>query len=1190
VNLFQRFVESLLFFHPMIWLVSNWIRREREFCCDELVVVLTKQPHEYAENLVFLADRAAEKAQRGRLLPSPTAVSSMAEHPLLSRIRRIMKKEDQTMQVSRKAVTLTISTVLAVGIVLGWYYTHASYGEDSLAKNKESLKTTPQEVLLSLRANDARFDNLELKYLKIEDHKIKPDRFHYWENGMDANEMPKDYWDVRTVKWVRSCSLVVRDDNTIIASQSEPGLSEKDKYVSPEAFYKEGIIEGSRHMLNDMQLADNDPSKNTPNYAKQYSIEREPATWGIERRMEIEFPFGIGFGKRIQKIDSIIVKNGVRIVTGVIKIWSEDISRFEIELDENDLVRKAVIRSDVNGHHTQIESTSKGTVCQGELSLAQSGSYRRGSPWPEQRPKDSPWEYQNDFRLEFRSATLNLSDEQYEKLAEFKIEPLMQVDDEVNGVRGTGAIRDDGRVYVKPSGGDDVLARVGEEAIYSRDITPQIDRYLAQFKDKLTSEEINMRHGEFESKRDELIKKSLQAAVESKLIFQDAKRELPEEGMTAVEKQIGNVFDKKELPKLIKREGVVNAEELENKLQAQGNSVEQEKQNFFEKVLVSEWARRKLKKEDAISRAEAESYYATHRNEFLDENKKPLAFLDAQVEVRKKVTEARVEIKFREYLNRLKSATKVWTKYDPDEEKTINQTTTKPLQVLPASDDAVAKGVKPDAEKITITVNVVDENGLPMAGASVGKFIPGEAAPSDLKTDANGSYQFPPCEPGEYKFVAATADYPPVGCFYKADTEHHSVKIQLQLGKPIRLKIVDRSGAPIANASIGHFGCFPEHYMLTAPKTTDAEGRWNCMFTPDEKIELDITAKGCPRTVKVVTTDDREQVIELTETLWTAACRVVDAQTKTPITKIRVSQGCPTQWPSNENQYLWNRQQTLEDTEGKFKVEWDLGSPPLNVLRIEADGYLPSEDRSVSREEKNVEWNVELNRGEPVTGVVRSIDNQPLAGAKVILCTETRPFIMYDNNPEQPNDSPPCITDSEGRFSFGSQREFYVLVALHDQGFGMLEQSPNAKDIVVKPWARAEGTIKIDDLFAIKKPIFLECCYQAPPGNEPESILNRMNVHYRVNPDKDGHFVFDRLPSGKANIAVFGRATYNLQGEEKTFWADNLLSSSSVKQMPIELHPGETKKVDIEVADKNKDQSDKSEIPNAAPPKPRDRK
>jgi beta-lactamase regulating signal transducer with metallopeptidase domain len=52
VNLVQRVVESLLFFHPAVWIVSGWVRRDREDCCDAVVVRHTARPQAYAELLL----------------------------------------------------------------------------------------------------------------------------------------------------------------------------------------------------------------------------------------------------------------------------------------------------------------------------------------------------------------------------------------------------------------------------------------------------------------------------------------------------------------------------------------------------------------------------------------------------------------------------------------------------------------------------------------------------------------------------------------------------------------------------------------------------------------------------------------------------------------------------------------------------------------------------------------------------------------------------------------------------------------------------------------------------------------------------------------------------------------------------------------------------------------------------------
>ena len=54
VNLLQRSVEALLFYHPAVWWISRVIRAERENCCDDVVVALSGDAHEYAVALAAL--------------------------------------------------------------------------------------------------------------------------------------------------------------------------------------------------------------------------------------------------------------------------------------------------------------------------------------------------------------------------------------------------------------------------------------------------------------------------------------------------------------------------------------------------------------------------------------------------------------------------------------------------------------------------------------------------------------------------------------------------------------------------------------------------------------------------------------------------------------------------------------------------------------------------------------------------------------------------------------------------------------------------------------------------------------------------------------------------------------------------------------------------------------------------------
>ena len=55
VNLLQRLVEAVLFFHPSVWWLSRRVRLEREHCCDAVVLAHTRAPQRYAEFLAHLA-------------------------------------------------------------------------------------------------------------------------------------------------------------------------------------------------------------------------------------------------------------------------------------------------------------------------------------------------------------------------------------------------------------------------------------------------------------------------------------------------------------------------------------------------------------------------------------------------------------------------------------------------------------------------------------------------------------------------------------------------------------------------------------------------------------------------------------------------------------------------------------------------------------------------------------------------------------------------------------------------------------------------------------------------------------------------------------------------------------------------------------------------------------------------------
>ncbi len=78
VNLVQRIVESALFFHPAVWIVSGWARHEREHCCDRVVVEYTGRVLDYAMALFALSESTSTPIIHGAYMAQCETTWSIA--------------------------------------------------------------------------------------------------------------------------------------------------------------------------------------------------------------------------------------------------------------------------------------------------------------------------------------------------------------------------------------------------------------------------------------------------------------------------------------------------------------------------------------------------------------------------------------------------------------------------------------------------------------------------------------------------------------------------------------------------------------------------------------------------------------------------------------------------------------------------------------------------------------------------------------------------------------------------------------------------------------------------------------------------------------------------------------------------------------------------------------------------------
>jgi protein involved in polysaccharide export with SLBB domain/beta-lactamase regulating signal transducer with metallopeptidase domain len=117
MNLAQSVIETLLFYHPAVWLLSRRVRQERELCCDDLAIEVCGDPVTYA---AALADLEALRA-------TPAPALSAKGGSLLSRIRRVLDHDDRRSLGPQWRVVSGIAALAALTLLIsaasGWFET-----------------------------------------------------------------------------------------------------------------------------------------------------------------------------------------------------------------------------------------------------------------------------------------------------------------------------------------------------------------------------------------------------------------------------------------------------------------------------------------------------------------------------------------------------------------------------------------------------------------------------------------------------------------------------------------------------------------------------------------------------------------------------------------------------------------------------------------------------------------------------------------------------------------------------------------------------------------------------------------------------------------------------------------------------------------------------------------------------------
>ncbi len=168
VNLLQTLVETLLFYHPIVWWVSHRIRMERENCCDDRVVAVFNNKAEYGRALLAV-EEFRSRATKSLALGVQGGV-------LKKRVQRLFR--DVPREVPRRATgAWLVGGVVAVSaIAMLWSYSSAGSKRD---------ESSPSEVYVVTFSHGTK-----VELVGVGMHPLHATKF--WKpDGSTLNEQPQ---------------------------------------------------------------------------------------------------------------------------------------------------------------------------------------------------------------------------------------------------------------------------------------------------------------------------------------------------------------------------------------------------------------------------------------------------------------------------------------------------------------------------------------------------------------------------------------------------------------------------------------------------------------------------------------------------------------------------------------------------------------------------------------------------------------------------------------------------------------------------------------------------------------------------------------------------------------------------------------------------------------------------------------
>jgi hypothetical protein len=418
--------------------------------------------------------------------------------------------------------------------------------------------------------------------------------------------------------------------------------------------------------------------------------------------------------------------------------------------------------------------------------------------------------------------------------------------------------------------------------------------------------------------------------------------------------------------------------------------------------------------------------------------------------------------------------------------------------------------VLPDG--LTVRGVVTDEAGKPLAGVSVveGGGQGNIRRQAEVKTGRTGRFEFTHRQPREISLTVVADGFATTTKLVEVKAGMGEVKLVLPKARPLRLRVLDEAGAPLAGVGIKPLDYRNDGKVLEWSGRTDREGRVVWPNAPLEAVGYGIQiSKGFRRFS--ASPAGGETVFRLRPALADEIrieATVTDALTGSPIPSFEVK---------TNGMFGGGFRKWAVGSGGAFSNGWS--RPPLNAgitmppkLQFAAPGYATCSTPFLSIADGDQALEIKLKPTPAIPGLVRLPNGNPADEAKVWV-NEGNGSIS-SSHPGQFRLGVPgshLTADRQGRFLLVPPDQDFPMTITHPGGYALRQtrEFATSPEVKLQPWGQIKGQLVVDG-----EPKGGERVYLVP------IIYPRKGVTAIRSEETDaaGRFLMDELPAGEYRL------------------------------------------------------------------------